>query len=326
VEPNRDQHDGPGPSLWPIGFALGVVCGLAGLILSSWIVVTVGAVIAVLAAAAWIRESTSGYEAAPPEAPAGGEPAASSAVVAPVVTAGNGDGATGEPATPVMSDEEIERFPRSVFLEGTTIGLGAVIAGIVTVPVVGFMVAPPFVKQSPEDADVGPISNFPEGHFVITTFFRDPAKGDVTRRTAFIRNNGVVDGKPSFTVISNRCAHLGCPVQANGPVFDKQKKTVKTPSGGEVTLIPAQPAGFGCPCHGGQYDTEGNRTAGPPVRALDRYSFAIHTGHLVLLGGYSVSKVDGQGAAAIIHAYNLTGPGQHVSGPERFLYPWQPPH
>ena len=60
VEPNRDQHDVPGPSLWPIGFALGVVCGLGGLILSSWIVGAVGAAIAVVAAAFWIRESPSG--------------------------------------------------------------------------------------------------------------------------------------------------------------------------------------------------------------------------------------------------------------------------
>ena len=43
-----------------------------------------------------------------------------------------------------------------------------------------------------------------------------------------------------------------------------------------VRLIPTQPAGFGCPCHGGAYDTEGNRTAGPagtrarPLRVHDR--------------------------------------------------------
>ena len=49
----------------------------------------------------------------------------------------------------------------------------------------------------------------------------DPAEGEVSRRTAFIRNNGTLTTKgqqvPSFTIISNRCAHLGCPVQANGP-------------------------------------------------------------------------------------------------------------
>jgi hypothetical protein len=95
---------------------------------------------------------------------------------------------------------------------------------------------------------------------------------------------------------------------------------------GQVVLHEAQPAGFGCPCHGGQYDTEGNRTAGPPVRALDRYTFEIVNGRLVLLSMYSVAKVVGTGAQAQIHAYKLAGPGNHVDGVEQILYPLQPPH
>ena len=78
--------------------------------------------------------------------------------------------------------------------------------------------------------------------------------------------------------------------------------------------------------HGGSYDTEGNRIAGPPVRALDRFEFAVHTGRLVLLDTYSVSKVDGTGADAEIHRYKLAGPGEHVDGLEQILYPIQPPH
>jgi hypothetical protein len=41
---------------------------------------------------------------------------------------------------------------------------------------------------------------------------------------------------------------------------------------------------------------------------------------------YSVAKVDGSGASAKIHKYDLAGPGQHVDGPEQLLYPLQPPH
>jgi hypothetical protein len=93
-----------------------------------------------------------------------------------------------------------------------------------------------------------------------------------------------------------------------------------------VSLTPTVPAGFGCPCHGGQYDTEGNRTAGPPVRALDRYDYEINNGRLVLLSTYSVSKVDGQGAQAKIHKYKPVGPGEHVDGPEQWFYPLNPPH
>src|SRR5262249_56056776 len=184
-----------------------------------------------------------------------------------------------------------------------------------------------FGNQHRKKVDRGPITNCPDNQFVIATFFRDPTLGDVSRRTAYIRSNGPTDKGPSFTVLSNRCAHLGCPVQPNGPVLENQKKTAPTGNGPPVTIIPMIPAGgFGCPCHGGQYDQEGNRTAGPPVRALDRFEYEIDNGHLVLLGAYSVAKVVGTGADAKIYAYPLTGPGQHVNGPEGWLYPWQPPH
>jgi menaquinol-cytochrome c reductase iron-sulfur subunit len=168
---------------------------------------------------------------------------------------------------------------------------------------------------------VGSLDDFPENKVVITTFLLNPKEGEVSRRTAYIRNNGLLDGQPSFTVLSNRCVHLGCPVQVNGLPLDDQKKTEKG-----VDLIPtAAAAGFGCPCHGGQYDSEGNRTAGPPVRALDRYEFRIKNGRLLLGKTYSVSQVDKKGADARIHAYPLAGPGQHVDGIEALLYPLQPP-
>jgi Rieske Fe-S protein len=313
VEPNRDQQPPSGPSLWPIGFALGVACVLVGLIVS-WPVVAVGGAIAIIAGAFWIRDSASGYTATPevePETRAARDAARARA------------NSAGPEEIPVA--DEPERYPRSVFLEGTTLGLGALIGGVITVPVVGFMVAPAFVNQHPKSVDLGAIDDFPEGQFVVTTFMRNPSQGEVSRRTAFIRNNGVADGKPSFTIISNRCAHLGCPVQPSGPIFEGRKKVEKNAGGQEVTIIPTQPAGFGCPCHGGQYDTEGNRTAGPPVRALDRYEFSIVKGRLVLQGGYSVAKVDGEGAAAEIHRYPLSDPGQHVDGIESWLYPIQPP-
>ena len=107
----------------------------------------------------------------------------------------------------------------------------------------------------------------------------NPDEGEVTRRTAFVRYNGELDsGQPSFTMISNSCAHLGCPVQPNGPIDEESAKEIKT-STTTVRLIPADPAGgFACPCHGGAYDSEGNRTSGPPVRSLDRFAFAIKGG------------------------------------------------
>jgi Rieske Fe-S protein len=312
-----DRHQPP-PSLWPVGFAVGVVCLLVGLIVS-WPAAAVGAAVAAVFGFLWARDVVAGGRAA--AVPAGAEPSpeAEAAKTAPPIPAHRGGPAMPEP-------EPVERFPRSVFLEMSTLGLGGIIGGIVTVPAIGFAVLPAFLKQHSPEIDVGPIGDFPEGQYVVATYLRNPSEGEITRRTAYIRNNGLVSGKPSFTCISNRCAHLGCPVQPGGPVFSQKKQTVKTKNG-EVDLIPALPAaGFICPCHGGAYDQEGNRTAGPPVRALDRYEFSIRNGHLILGGTYSVASVSGTGAQAKIHRYQLAGPGQHIDGPEAWLYPVQPPH
>ena len=128
-----------------------------------------------------------------------------------------------------------------------------------------------------------------------------------------------------MTILSNRCVHLGCPVQAGGPREDERSETVESEvEGGELTVTPVQPAGFSCPCHGGAYDTEGNRIAGPPVRALDRYTFEISDGNLKLLLPYSVGEVEGEGANAKIIAYQQQGPGEHVDGLSAYLYPIQP--
>ena len=281
-----------------MGFAVGVVCLLVGLVIS-WPVAAIGAAIALVFGFLWARDVTGRPTAAaspPDEAAARPEPV------------------TGE------------RFPRSRFLEGATLGLGAVIGAIVTLPAAGFALLPGFLKQKAHNVDLGPISDFEENKWKIVTFARDVTNPNVSRRTAFVRNNGLLDGVPSFTVISNRCAHVGCPVQPGGPVFEKDEKTVKTDNG-DVLITPVLPAaGFICPCHGGSYDQEGNRIAGPPVRGLDRYEFDIVNGRLILGDLYSVLKVEGSGKTAKIEKVELHGPGQHADGPESWLYPLQPPH
>jgi Rieske Fe-S protein len=318
-QPGEDKPHLPPPSLWPVGFAVGVVCILVGLIIS-WPAVAVGAAITLIFGFLWVRDATAGQRrvdiAPAPEQAVGGAEATTGA---PAIPANEGEAAMPEP-------EPGEQFPRRRFLEGATLGLGAVIGGIVTLPVLGFAIAPVFTSEHQDEIDLGPMANFKEGEFVIATFQTNAKQGDISRRTAYVRNNGVIDGKPSFTVLSNRCVHLGCPVQANGPLFPGRHQVVKT-GGGEVSLTPTLPAGgFGCPCHGGQYDTEGNRTAGPPVRALDRYEFYIRNGHILLGKTFSVGFVDGSGASAEIHKYRKAGPGQHVDGWEQVFYPLQPPH
>jgi len=302
--------------LWPLGFAIGITVALVGLVIGSWSAVAVGGVLLVTFAFLWAKDVATGMR--PPEVEE--EPPDTFPDVPPVPATAGG------PALPAMDEEEIARFPRSRFLEATTVGLGGMIGGLVTVPVIAMAVGDPFVKDPKAEVDLGPLADFPEGQFVIATFLADPEEGEVSRRTVYIRNNGIANGQPSFTIVSNRCTHLGCPVQVNGLVLDDQKKEVRQ---GEATLVELTPtsatAGFGCPCHGGQYDTEGNRTAGPPVRALDRYRFEIRDGRVVLTKPYSVSEVEGQGADARIKAYQLVNPSVHVDGPEALLYPFEAP-
>ena len=319
----QEEH-GPAPTIWPLGFAVGIAVALVGLIVDPQWVASAGAIIAIVFGYLWARDATSEMRRQAPvvQAEVREMTPAEAAAIPP---AAEGEAAMARP-------EPGERFPRSRFLEASTLGLGGLIGGVITVPVAGFALLPSFLDQKSYRVDMGPVSAFPLGKWFIATFMVDPKEGETSRRTAFVRNNGfVAQGSkqvPSFTVISNRCAHLGCPVQANGPTgaILGEKNEIEHTKNGEILLRPVLPAGFGCPCHGGQYDTEGNRTAGPPVRALDRNQFDIVNGHLVLLSTYSVSHVVGTGAQAKIYKYKLAGPGEHVDGPEQWFYPLNPPH
>ena len=282
-------------TVWPISFAVDVAALLVGLIVNPEVIAPLGGAIAVLAGFGWVR---SGRPAQEPTSPEAGRPQA--------------------------APRGGERFPRSRFLERATLALGGLVAAAVALPVAGLAILPSFVGQRRRSVDLGPIGAFPESRFVIATFLADPGTGEVSRRAAYIRNNGLLDGLPSFTAMSSRCTHVGCPTQPNGPVFNQQHHAEHT-ANGQVGLVPTLPAGgFGCPCHGSQFDMEGNRTAGPAARALDRYEFSIRNGHLWLDRLFSVSHVEGTGASARIHRFALRGPGEPAAGPESWLYPVDP--
>jgi Rieske Fe-S protein len=282
----------PQPTIWPVSVAVGVAVVLLGLVVNPLLLVPLGSVIALIAAVMWIR--------------------------------GNRTPARREPSPRDLPKPSAQRFPRSRLLERATLGLGSLVALGVALPVTGFAVLPAFLKQRMRTVDLGPIGAFPEGRFVIASFLSDPQQGEISRRAAYVRNNGFLGKLPSFTILSSRCTHVGCPTQPNGPIFGRQHRSERTKTG-EIGLVPTVPAGgFGCPCHGSQFDTEGNRTAGPAPRALDRYQFSIRNGHLWLGRIYSVSTVQGAGAQARIHSYRRLGDGVPASGPESLLYPLDP--
>ncbi|HEY4412427.1 MAG TPA: hypothetical protein VGN06_05470 [Gaiellaceae bacterium] len=167
-----------------------------------------------------------------------------------------------------------ERYTRSRLLERATLAVGGLVGLDIALPAAGLAFLPSFLGQHPRPVDLGPVDAFPEGQYVLATYLADPRVGEASRRTAYVRNNGLLGDLPSFTIMSSRCTHVGCPTQPNGPLFAAQR-TVEATSGGPVALTPAQPSGFGCPCNGSQFDNEGkphrrSRAArARPVSVLD---------------------------------------------------------
>jgi Rieske Fe-S protein len=277
----------------PLSFAVGIAVALVGLIVNPLVIAPLGGAIALISAIVWIRDGSFV------------------------------EGVREEPSAPSPTPATEELYSRSRLLERATLALGGLVGLGIALPAVGFAVLPSILGQRQRHVDLGAVSAFPEGQFVVATFLADPQAGEVSRRAAYVRNNGLVGTEPSFTIMSSRCTHVGCPTQPNGLIFTQQRHRERTRTG-EVGLVPTQPSGFGCPCHGSQFDNEGNRTAGPAPRALDRYAFSIRNGHLWLEQLYSVSRVDGTGAQARIHAFALEGAGEPATGLESLLYPLQP--
>jgi Rieske Fe-S protein len=206
----------------------------------------------------------------------------------PITPPGEAAAAAAEPTSAQAA------MTRQRMVRGATFGLGGLLGTIIAAPVTIAALAPAFRSVESYSIDIGPASLYAEVEpgqipWHAVTFERAPhdASG-LSRRLVYIRN----DGDQKFTAISNTCMHVGCPVQANA-------------------------TGFACPCHGGQYDSEGRRIAGPPVRPLNRYETSIdEMGHLILGQLYALDNA--------LHRHQLKGPGEPVDGPLSDLYPEVP--
>jgi menaquinol-cytochrome c reductase iron-sulfur subunit len=226
----------------------------------------------------------------PPAEPHEPQPSADPVVTAPVSDSTLAASALADPSSARSAVD------RGKFLAGATIGVGAVMSAVIGVPSLAFVLAPVFKSPKYNAIDLGPTSNFPQDQanpYTVVTFeteANDPS--GINRRVVFIRN----DGSDKFVAIANTCMHLGCPVRN----FQRT---------------------FACPCHGGQYDFEGRRTAGPPVRPLNRYKTSVVNGHLILGELMATTSVDEHGQAQL---EQLKGPGQPTSGILSFLYPDAP--
>jgi quinol---cytochrome c reductase iron-sulfur subunit, bacillus type len=163
---------------------------------------------------------------------------------------------------------EPDEFPKKTTLEITTrrrfltvlsLGLGTFAAGLVGIPIIGFLVAP-LVEKAPRFwRAVGPLEQFKVGATVEVSFVDSsplPWAGVAARTAAWLRRNGEED----FVAFSVDCTHLGCPVR----------------------WLPDAEL-FLCPCHGGVYYDDGKVASGPPPKPLPRYPVRVRNGQVEVL-------------------------------------------
>ena len=174
-------------------------------------------------------------------------------------------------------------------------GLGGIAGAAIILPAVGFAVAPIFHRGKERWESIGSPSNFVEDTYRQAVFTETPGIGDAGKVLAYVRKSSKELGeKPDQIVaVSNRCAHLGCPVRF------------------------VEAAGnFICPCHGGVYDFQGKRIGGPPVRPLDRFQTRIRDGQVQVGPRYSVTSQ--------LDPVRARDPGEFTGGIWEYLYPPRP--
>lgn len=132
-------------------------------------------------------------------------------------------------------------------------GISALMAGAVALPALLSGLSPVFRTRARQWRVVGPLTAFPVGG-VQEAAVEPPPELDWPAAPP----QGVYVWRPDETtlvVFSRACTDLGCPVN-----YDPGSQC------------------YFCPCHGGIFNTDGERLAGPPDRPLFRYDVRVRDG------------------------------------------------
>ena len=305
----REEH-GPAPTLWPLGFAVGIAVALVGLIINpdgsrrsgpgrDRVRLPLGPRRHLGDAAAGARRAREVREATParprarrrPEH-AGDRPSASRAAASSrarrsaSAASSAASSPSRSPASRAAGRSSARRATRSTWARSTSYPVG---------------------KWSSRRS-----SSIP------------PGRGDAPHGVRPQQRPVGAANEPSFTIISNRCVHLGCPVQANGPTgailgeknVAEHARTGRSSCAGRARRlrvpVPRRPVR-----HGGQPH---RRPAGPrarplPVRDQERPTRPRSA---------SRRRRRRHGAEAHIDKYKSAGPGEHVDGPRAVALSPQP--
>ena len=191
---------------------------------------------------------------------------------------------------------EGETVSRRRFMTGTAHTAGAVAAAAFTLPALGFALGPVFERAPVSWQEVALEADVPDLTYKPVTFTMVPGIGEAGYSVAYLRRHvEAIDGPvrdryDHVVAISDRCAHVGCPVR-----------------------FEAAAASFVCPCHGGVYDFLGRRVGGPPPRPLDRFYTLVSDGKVMLGPRFSVNNE--------LRRFAPRDPGEPLDGLGQYLYP-----
>lgn len=141
---------------------------------------------------------------------------------------------------------------RRNFLAKLTHLFSLALGALITLPVFRFLLES--LKEQSDSSWVSILSadaNIATDEFVQISFKRLVQNGwtrQLVEELVWVRKKA--DG--SFIVFNPHCTHLGCAFGWNSNSKE-----------------------FQCPCHGGKFDRDGKRIAGPPPRPLDRYETKV---------------------------------------------------
>lgn len=156
-------------------------------------------------------------------------------------------------------NEETKNESRRSFLVKLSLGLSALPAAIIAVPVVSALLGPLLQQPQQKWRKVGSLADFPVGSTNLVKFINAdplPWAGTTAKSAAWLRR----DTEKEFTAFAANCTHLGCPVRW------EQKADL-----------------FMCPCHGGVYYKDGTVAAGPPPKPLVQYQVRINKNDIEIL-------------------------------------------
>lgn len=191
---------------------------------------------------------------------------------------------------------EGETVTRRNFMTGIALGAGGVASAMFALPALGFALGPIFTKTEHRSLlDVGSVDDFSTDTYVPQVITTVAGIGQPGKTLIYLRENAnpTPQQRWPYIAISNRCAHLGCPVR-----YIEAAKS------------------FICPCHGGTYGFEGEVTGGPPVRPLDRFETYVEKGRVFVGERFSVNSQ--------LERVPTRDPGAHVDGFWQVLYPPRP--